>query len=265
MPHELANKPLVEAILELKWSPQGQVIAWSDPAYPLYVGTLYEAIKDDYGVVEELPAKQIPDEISAGVVKYRFRRSADGWPLVQAGPGIATLNFTEAYDWERFRKAALDFFPRLLSAYRFSGTYQGPAFTAAILRYINAAEADPALEDPLRFMHTKLHTEIGLPADIVQANQIRGAAAAVDLRLSYPLADPVGSGNIRLTTGKKNDKPAIVWDLSVISQGADAPQSEEQMEQWLLRAHDLIEAWFFTFIEGELEAQFGGQRSANPA
>ena len=36
------------------------------------------------------------------VVQHRFRKSANGWPLVQVGPGIVTLNDTGAYVWDDF-------------------------------------------------------------------------------------------------------------------------------------------------------------------
>ena len=260
MPPELEDKPLVEAILELKWSPQGEMLPWKDPAYPLYVGTLYESIKGSYPHVEELPAKQVPDEITGGVVKYRFRRTANGWPLVQAGPGVATVNFTESYKWTAFRSHVLQFFPQLLQAYRFGGAYEGPFFTAAILRFINAVESD---QDPLQFVSEKLHAEVKLPDPVAHATQISGAPSSIDVRLVYPISTPKGSGNIRIATGKKNDTPAVVWDLSVVSQGADAPQTEPQMDTWLTSAHALIETWFLAFVEGELLEQFGVKANAN--
>jgi len=60
-----------------------------------------------------LPTAQIPDELSPCTIKYRFRKHKDGWPLIQVGPGISAINFTEKYDWESFLTASNTFYKDL--------------------------------------------------------------------------------------------------------------------------------------------------------
>ena len=64
MSRELTNKPLVEAIFEIKWelqdSPSGGKI---DPNYKILVGMLYEKLNQDYPFIEPLETASMPDEI----------------------------------------------------------------------------------------------------------------------------------------------------------------------------------------------------------
>ena len=105
---DLKNKPLVEAILEVKWgSVQRATGVGIHPHYKLLLGRLYERAREDYREHEELPSAEIPDEISGHMVKHRFRRTKDGWPLIQVGPGILTVNDTSEYTWTDFRMRSI--------------------------------------------------------------------------------------------------------------------------------------------------------------
>ena len=105
MSKELSNKPLVEAIFELKWKLKksengGQI----DPNYKILVGMLYDRLKRNYPQLEALPASDMPDEMVPHVVQNRFRVGKGKWPLVQIGPGILTVNDTGNYTWENVPK-----------------------------------------------------------------------------------------------------------------------------------------------------------------
>ncbi|MBP8986104.1 MAG: TIGR04255 family protein [Syntrophobacterales bacterium] len=77
MAKELKNKPLVEAILEIRWKLQGlpsgpQV----DPHYKLLLGRLFDRMLKDYPEHEQLPTANVPDELVGHVVQHRFRVAA---------------------------------------------------------------------------------------------------------------------------------------------------------------------------------------------
>src|SRR5690242_14184345 len=112
-PHDLPRKPLIEAILEIKW----QLVDGKDPLHPLYVGALASLVAKDYPFREQLPAYLVPDDITPQVVKFRFRAAPGGWPVVQAGPGIASLNFTKDYTWPSFQNAAENLWMSLAQAF----------------------------------------------------------------------------------------------------------------------------------------------------
>lgn len=85
----LKNKPLVEAILEVKWAltsptPGVQI----DPHYKILLGRLYDKVCEQYPEHEQLPTATVPDEIVGHTVQHRFRYAPNDWPLIQVGPGI---------------------------------------------------------------------------------------------------------------------------------------------------------------------------------
>jgi uncharacterized protein (TIGR04255 family) len=256
---ELPNKPLIEAILELKWvpldlglRPDQEPKPWRDVGYPLVMGILYESLKNQFPHVEPLPAQQVPDEMSPGVVKARFRTTDGGWPLVQVGPGVLTVNFTSSYSWERFLPVAQETYAKFRAAYTAAGGI-GPSFTSTSLRFINAVETGEQ-SDKLQFLREKLHVDVLLPDGLAKAPQLADLPSAIDLRLVWPLE--FGAANARIASGSREGRPAILFDLSVATSGEKTPQGDAIVGEWLPKAHELIEDWFFALVEGELEQEF---------
>jgi uncharacterized protein (TIGR04255 family) len=263
MGKRLKNKPLVEALLELKWKlDEVAPGVLQDPVYPLFLGRFHERLRKSYSYIEPLPAVHVPDELTPQVVKYRFRASKDGWPVVQAGPGVATLNFTESYDWDKFAAAAHPFFDDLLDAYAVEDQGPRPTFSSALLRYINAVPFDAVGKDVLKLLDTKFHTRVALPPKINSTDVVAGPAQGLQLLVSYPLKTPAGTGTIRFSTGAKQGQPALIWELNVVSTNEQAPQDDGIFKKWLNDAHEVVERWFFALIEGELERMFD-QGAAN--
>jgi uncharacterized protein (TIGR04255 family) len=262
MADELPNKPLVEAILEFKWVPSGfgirpgqQIVPWRDPYYPLLVGLLYESLKKRFPYVEELPAQQIPDELAAGIPKNRFRSAKDGYPLIQTGPGLFSVNFTESYKWETFQATAKDVYRQLVSSYRAAGAKGLPPLSSALLRYINAV-AVPT-EEHQTFIRDFLHVDVSLPNSVLNAKQVKGTPKNIDIRVEWPLSSPPGTGSLRIASGTRAGSPAIIFDLSASSQGQDAPVGSRVAGAWLTQAHNLlVETWFLSLIAGKLEERF---------
>ncbi|MFO8074188.1 MAG: TIGR04255 family protein [Polyangia bacterium] len=259
MAKQLENKPLVEALVEMKW--QLQDVATNvrvDPVYPLFLGRFHERVRDAYPNVEPLPAAHVPDELTPHTAKYRFRASKDGWPVVQVGPGVGTLNFTDSYNWDRFSDAARPFFAKLLEAYAVDGDEPRPQFASGLLRFINAIEFDVLGNDALQFLSEKFHTTFKLPNAIGDAEQVTGPPHALQLSATYRLESPPGIGSVRFSTGAKQERPALLWELNILSQDDQVPQDEHAFEKWLTQAHEVIELWFFALIEGDLERMFEG-------
>src|SRR5688572_5700647 len=103
-PHPLPKKPLVEAILEIRWAIQPQADGEGiDPGFSIFLGRFYDKVSSEFPESENLPAAMMPEQITPYLVRNRFRKTKGGWPLVQVGPGILSANDTEAYDWSTFR------------------------------------------------------------------------------------------------------------------------------------------------------------------
>jgi uncharacterized protein (TIGR04255 family) len=257
MPPTLKNPPLVEALLELKWKlEEASPGVLHDPVFPLFLGRFHERIRGDYPSVESLPTVHAPDEFTPYLVKYRFRRSPDGWPLVQAGPGVATLNFTERYDWKSFSAAADHFTRSLFESYAVEGDKPRLQLSSSLLRYINAVPLSQTGSDVLSFIKRSLHTEISLGSDVACSDVVSGPARAVDLLVNFPLKTPTGGGLIRIASGSRMSTPSLLWDLQVTSADDESPKSEAEVAVWLSQAHDVVESWFFALVRGELLDQF---------
>jgi uncharacterized protein (TIGR04255 family) len=261
---KLAKKPLVEALVEIRWelSPNPEAPDFPrDPAYPLFLGPLQAQTRSAYPYVERLPAAVIPDDASPYVVKYRFRKSEAGWPLIQAGPGIATLNFTDSYDWNSFLAAAREFFANVRESYcaanqPIPGSEAGPRFLSVVLRYINAYDADLERTSVFALLKEKFNSGIELPRGISGAANNSVPPSEFQLKVSYRLDAPLGIGTLGIGLGKRSDRPALIWDLSARSEKDKTPQNAAGFEEWLQRAHEVIESWFFSLIQGKLEAEF---------
>src|SRR5438034_9047205 len=98
-PKPLKNKPLVEALVEIRWQLEpGSATGLSrDPHYKFLLGKLFETVKARFPHHEELPAASVPEEMTSHVVHHRFRKTPSGWPLIQVGPGIFSVNEAVRY------------------------------------------------------------------------------------------------------------------------------------------------------------------------
>jgi len=246
----LPNKPLVEALFELKWGPETPEML----GYPIIVGALYEKLKDTYPEIEDLPLNRVPLELTSYMVRHRFRKTKEGWPLVQIGPGILTVNETEGYTtWDIFYKSIHQAIQKLTEAHPKGKELVAKSF---ILRYINAPEFPFNKESILNFIENNFKTRIALDQDLFTVGGSTQMPAELLLRLSFPLTQPVGFVTVQFATGMKLDKQALIWELIVSS---SPPQIETLLQgasKWLNEAHDVIEHWFIKLAEGGLLESF---------
>ncbi len=96
---ELKNKPLVEALVEVQW----EITEESKKNFGFFVAEFINKIKNEYIIHESLPTVDLPSELSNHIVKYRFRKKEDSWPVIQLGNGIGVYNVTEEYKWDQFK------------------------------------------------------------------------------------------------------------------------------------------------------------------
>ena len=272
----LAHNPLVEAWLEVHWlakprSSDRGVAAHGrsaetevDPFFQLAVGAIYGQIKQEYAHVEQLPANDAPPGQLPHVVRLRFRPAANEWPVMQFGPGIATINFTQQYSWTTFRQDSLRLREVLLTAY-------GDAVLEPIacsLRYRNAVHFNYAEQDIFEFLRQQLNLSLVLSPYIPGTVGVPSWPNDINLNLRFSLTRPTGVGVMRVQTGidlseansagGSGGKPIILLDYEVQSRGSEAPmlENEQAFQLWLEAAHSVIHDWFFASIEGPLRAAY---------
>jgi len=257
MARELKNKPLVEAIFEVRWKLQGMPPGPQiDPHYKLLLGRLFDRMLKDYPEHEQLPTANIPDELVGHVVQHRFRVAANSWPLVQVGPGVFTVNSTADYKWTDFRPRVLTAIENLYDAHPKVGELK---ITNLILRYIDAVDYDYTKENVFEFLRDKLKLNISLPGNLFQVTGVANKPNSFTWQTAFKCENPCGLINIRFATGQKSNAPAVVWDTTVESTVDDLPKMPQALAGWLDAAHDISDDWFFKMIEGELERRFSGE------
>jgi uncharacterized protein (TIGR04255 family) len=244
------HKPPVEVVFELWWQlkevAKGVVI---DPHYDLLVGRVYDRL-DGYPVHEALPASTMLHQVAVYNVQHRFRRSANGWPLVQIGPGILTLNDTEKYDWEDFKARIPKVLKALLQAYP-KGEFK---VKRVLLRQVNAVEFNFEENDVFAFLRNKMEIGLSIPQSLFVDTGAGDKALAIDLRFVFPSSKPVGAVNLRFSQGQKEDgAEALIWETIVQAVDDDAPKTVTEIVKWLNLAHILIADWLSKLSSTELE------------
>jgi uncharacterized protein (TIGR04255 family) len=256
-PRILAKKPLTEAILEVRWAletgPTPEV--QRDPHYKFLLGTLFGTIKKEYPHHEELPAAAVPDEMTPHIVHHRFRVKPGGWPLLQVGPGVFTVNETTNYQWDAFERRINEAIPALVAAHP---TPEALKFEMLLLRYINAIPTDFGKTNVLEFLSTRMKTALSLPDSVFADGTIARSPVQLSSEFVFPCKKPGGVLIFKFNTGRKEKEPALVFELWFMSRGAHVPPMPQGFKEWANAAHAVVETSFFHLIEGELEKEFGG-------
>ncbi len=156
---DLKSKPLIEALLEVRWSVDS--VPGPDPHYQLLIGRLYDRLQSEYPFHQPLEVAQLPTEIAAqaGVVQHQLRAAPEGWPIIQIGPGIMTVNVTSDYTWADFGSRCRNAVERLFEVHPSSKELQVASTT---LRYIDAIDFDWAADNVLEFLREKMKVNVGL-------------------------------------------------------------------------------------------------------
>jgi uncharacterized protein (TIGR04255 family) len=251
----LKNKPLVEAIFELRWELQEPAPGIKiDPHYKIIVGRIYDRVSNEYAFHEQLPTASLPDVIAGYVVQHRFRKGKDQWPLIQVGPGIITVNDTEGYIWEDFENRIIQSVSTLIQVYPDSSN--NLKFNSVLLRYIDAIAFDFDKENILNFLKEQMKVGISLYPKLFENTGVKIQPLGFDLIFSFTSTKPKGTVHIRFTRGKIKESDTLIWETAVQSTSDDVPKNQDEIANWIKEAHNLTDDWFFKLIEGELLRRF---------
>ena len=252
----LKNKPLVEAIFELRWKLQEQSQgAKVDPHYKILIGRIYDRVKDEYSFHEQLPTAAMPDEIAGYVVQHRFRKDKDNWPLIQVGPGIITLNDTDEYVWENFEKKISHVLDTLFEVY--PDAENSLKVNDVLLRYIDAVNFDYNKDNIFTFLNEKMKMDVKIYERLFEdTGKVNRLPLGFDLRFSFHSSKPKGAVYLRFFRGKRKNADTLMWETMVRSAREDIPKSKDEIATWVKEAHELTDDWFFKIIEGELLRRF---------
>jgi uncharacterized protein (TIGR04255 family) len=248
-PKVLKNKPLIEAILELKWKPQ--LSNGVDSDLRLFLGKFHDAVSKEYPSFEVLQSAALPDQMAPSAPQYRFRKTLGGWPLVQLGSGLLALNETETYTWEDYRERSINIVKLLFERHP-----SKLELTSLELRYINAVYVDLDKNDAVAYVGEKFKVQLSLPTALFRESGVEQHSTQFSLQAAFPTKSPVGSIRFNLARGKANDKDAIVWETIIQSAEKQLPNMPEGFSEWLGLAHTVAEEWFFNLVDGDLLKRF---------
>ncbi len=242
----LSNKPLIEAIFEVRWGlEQDASGVRMDPNYKLNVGRIYEELKHDYPKYEQLPTAGVPDDLVPYIVQHRFRKGENSWPLVQVGPGILTLNDTENYSWNDFKR-------RIEKVLTVLDKVNYTEYESISLIYINAVDFNFAEKNVFNFLKEHFGIELRLPGQLFEDGKVTAQPTGLEFRVDYPTKEPSGIITLRIERGIAYNKESLIWMLSINANGNDVPHNKEEILNWVGKAHDLVENWFFMLLSDEL-------------
>ena len=251
----LKNKPLIEAIFELRWELQEPTSGMKiDPHYKILIGRIYDRVGYEYAFHEQLPTVTMPDEIAGYIVQHRFRKGKDEWPLIQIGPGIITLNDTDGYTWVDFEKRISPVIDALFEAY--PDSENNLKVNGVLLRYIDAIDFDYEKNAIFNFMKENLKVNIEIHQKLFEDSGVIKLPLGFDSRFSFHSTKPKGAAHLRFLRGKRKEVDALIWETMVQSVGEEAPKVRDEIITWVKSAHELTDDWFFKMIEGELLRRF---------
>lgn len=256
----LTNPPLLEAIVEIRWAlkPTLQVpninsqlsSLGTDPNYKILVSRFYDKVLPKYKAYEPLPTLNLPDEMVNYEAQHRFRIDKGGWPLVQIGPGVATLNDTTKYEWSDFETRAQQLVSWLFEAY--PSSEQALKINSLSLRYIDAVPFNYEADNVFDFISTNLHTKIDFPKAIFDEVRISPQPIATHNIFRFKSTKPRGVLQLQFTRAKKDEQDILTWEIVVQSAEQDVPKMPTGFATWLREAHAVTHNLFFAMIEGPL-------------
>jgi len=247
MSDTLNNKPLVEAILEVKWALVSEGGGRQrDPRSQLLAGQLFEQLKDNFPHQVELPASQMPDGMTTYTPRIQFRAVQDGWPLMQLGPGILTVNQTEDYEWGAYLKLCTTVIQTLFNVYPVNECTLD--IIEVSLRYIDADKLDDSIIDFMK----KLKIDFPKPGFFQDFEPVDDELLAGSLSMTYPCRKPKGALQLIYNQGTKDEERALIWETRVLSRAADAPKCHDDFIKWMSEAHTITHEWFMHQIAGDL-------------
>ena len=242
---KLPNSPLQEVIFELVLNQEvdsnGNPI---ETSFDLAQGVFNRSITQDFKHTVINPS--LPNNIRIFPrIKYQYWTNKNQWPVVQFGPGILTVNDTDAnYEWKKFYPLILENVERLIKSYG-----KDLDINKVSLRYLDAVEIEGAdSEEKLNFINN--HFNINL----INNYSIKNATLlGLNIIQTYKLEDG-STVNFSIIDGKsKSNRPAVVWQTQVNNTKV---KTFEDLSNWLESAHSVTSDLFKDTITKEFYGSF---------
>lgn len=207
-------------------------------------GDLYAKIRKDYPHREALVPIDIPVEMMEDRPMYRFRKVERGYPLVQVGPGLLSVNTIDPkYDWKEYLEWIVSVVEDFFSVYELS---DDPPLRL-VLRYLDFFPFDFDHDNVFEFLNKNLH--LSIEQDFFP-NQ--SPAKYLNLTLAYDCE--AGLYQMQVYRGQNQQQEGILMQ-NIVSQELAFDQLED-IESWLEDAHAFTHERFIQMTKGPLYESF---------
>ena len=252
--------PLIEVILEIHWAlkPLGSAPnAAIDPYYDLFCEAFIENCKAELPIIQRLVPAEIPAEFVSDQPHLRLRPKKDGWPLIQIGPGVMTVNIVPPYaGWAEFSKFINWAVDLLYAAYPMAEKTLHPV--RAHLRYIDVFDSKHGLDDFSNFVDAHLGAATPIRPEVIEAIAENPGGITYTADSRFAVKSPAGSiARIRIAPGQSGGRDAVILEFhcDVAMPGGYLPK--ETLLSWYDEAHATLHVLFDKTTSNELKAQFG--------
>jgi len=210
--------------------------------YAYLPGELHSLLKNQYPVRESLPPVLLPVDQARGLVAHRFRVAAGQHPLVQVGPGVLTVNTTDAsYEWSEFEQRSLFVIEQFLKVYQSLN-----ASLSLNLLYLDFLPFDFQKNDIQAYLRSHLH--ISLEQSFFQSQ-----APAKGIQLTLPFQTAHGHFTFSVQQANHNNQQGLMLQFSMRH---NSPSELSAISAWLKEAHQVCSQAFKDMTKGELYNSF---------
>lgn len=219
---KLPKAPLLEVIFEINWD----ITNTNDIIKFQYLhGDLYSILKNDYPKRENLVPAEIPIDIMKNKAMFRFRKET-GYPLVQVGPGVLTLNTTDdLYFWNDYREeitkvtnSLSEVFPEI-----------NQTNLILTLTYLDFFEIDTETENVIDYINNNLNLNVN--QTFIENENTK----EINLTFSYKISENTLILNLKNAT-VNNNKKGLILQTKLI--GNKQIYTNKEQLNWLNEAHE---------------------------
>ncbi len=239
----LENAPLVEVMLEIFWEVK---VDYDYNNLQYLIGDLFTEIKNKYPVRNAVYDSTIPPmELLTHRPLHRYRKLKDGYPLIQIGPGLITVNtVNQNYDWDTF-KIEIEFVIDALSRLDTFGIDKVKTRLTYFDFVKDNFEKDNRIEYLANKMNFELNQNIITDKSKTKAFNFNIAFQYENNTINYILKD------------RKIDDELGVWLEYAVTSDSELKFNKISILKWAEKAHDKCRDIFYKTFDGILLKQFG--------
>ncbi len=253
----LPNPPLREAIFEVRWKlNKGPSDEEFDPGFRLFLGRFYERMRTKLPVFKDLPTAQVPEAIAPRIVRHQFWTADATWPVVQAGPGILTVNHNASYDWLSFRPYAVEILNAFIDSY--PQDVHKLEFSSFELKYLNQIFHPDIDADLGRFLRDYLHINTSLDEQLFLPGDHNPSPFSIHFHVQHQNKQLPGMTSVRIANFRETGSHSVILEIMVQSRQSDAVVASQNLPEWLDRAHYTTHHWFCTICKDKMMQVFRG-------